>query len=461
MRCAKGMFIGVTVLSTSGCMVGPNYVRPEVSVNESWLQAEDPRVHTDEVDRVEWWTVFEDEVLDALVAEAYAQNLTLRQAAVRVVQAMAERGIAVGELFPQTQEATGSFDRSKFSENPAGPFRYGSTWRVGFDAAWELDVWGRFRRGIESTDAALDASLANYDDVMVSLVAEVAATYVEIRTTQVRIEIAISNAKIQEESLQLAESRFRSRRRPAELDVAQAQVRPGADTGRRSRDCVIQMLQAMYQLNFLLLGTASARSAGTRLGEPGLGMPTARVIRGRRRYSGRPAPTPARHSARRAQGGGAVGADRRGGGGPSAGVLHQWLAGLVVRQHRLAVRVRQLGGEHHARIPLADPQLRAHQEQYPRAGRGVPVGNPRLPERGPRRRAGGRERTGRRSSAAQDQIDVSRARASPPRSGRSSFPRSGTSRDLPPSRACSTRRPSSGTCSGIAGDRRRARWPRA
>ncbi|MHC4970584.1 MAG: TolC family protein, partial [Planctomycetota bacterium] len=160
-------------------MVGPDYVRPDADVNQSWLQTEDPRVKTDQAYEIEWWKTFNDPVLDSLVEEAYAQNLTLRQAAVRVLQAMAERGIAVGQLFPQTQELNGSYGREKLSENPEPPSTYGSSWSVGFDAAWELDVWGKFRRNIESADAGLDASLASYDNVMVSLVAEVAATYVE------------------------------------------------------------------------------------------------------------------------------------------------------------------------------------------------------------------------------------------------------------------------------------------
>ena len=257
-------------LGAGGCMVGPDYVRPDADVNQSWLQTEDPRVKTDQAYEIEWWKTFNDPVLDSLVEEAYAQNLSLRQAAVRVLQAMAERGIAVGQLFPQTQELNGSYGREKLSENPEPSSTYGSSWSVGFDATWELDVWGKFRRSIESADAGLDASLASYDNVMVSLVAEVAATYVELRTLQVRIEIADKNIKIQEESLQLAESRFRAGA-TSELDVAQAtsvleQTRAAVPALR------IQRQQAMYQLN-LLLGTPP-RDLLERLGEPG-GIPTA------------------------------------------------------------------------------------------------------------------------------------------------------------------------------------------
>jgi NodT family efflux transporter outer membrane factor (OMF) lipoprotein len=249
-------------MGLGGCMVGPDYTVPDAQVNDVWI-TEDARVRTDPVERVEWWTVFEDPVLDALVAEATAQNLTLHQAAVRVVQAMAERGIAVGELFPQTQELNGSFDRTKFSENPGGPARYQNNWSVGFDAAWELDVWGKFRRSIESADAVLDASLASYDDVMVSLIAEVAATYVEIRTIQVQMRITRDNVRIQEESLRLAESRYRNGQ-TSELDVMDAtsaleQTRADLPALRSSFE------QATYRLAFLL--GRPPRDMRDRLGE--------------------------------------------------------------------------------------------------------------------------------------------------------------------------------------------------
>jgi NodT family efflux transporter outer membrane factor (OMF) lipoprotein len=247
-------------------MVGPDYVEPETEVNDTWLESRSAYVNTDPIEQVEWWEVFDDPMLDELVEEAYAQNLSLRQAAVRVVQAMAERGIAVGNLFPQSQDLSGGVDRTKFSENPLPPTgRYSSTWDLTFDAAWEIDIWGRFRRNIESFDAALDASLASYDDVMVSLVAEVAATYVDLRTTQVRMEITRDNIRIQEESLRLAESRNRHGQ-TSELDVVDAtsaleQTRAQLPAFR------VQLQQAMYRLNFLL-GTPPEDLIG-RLGSVG------------------------------------------------------------------------------------------------------------------------------------------------------------------------------------------------
>ena len=82
-----------------------------------------------------------------------------------------------------------------------------SHWQVGFDATWELDLWGRFRRNIEATDAELLASVASYDDVLVSLVAEVARNYTELRTLEERLEVAQANDAIQERSFEIADAR--------------------------------------------------------------------------------------------------------------------------------------------------------------------------------------------------------------------------------------------------------------
>jgi outer membrane protein TolC len=209
-------------MAVTGCMVGPEYETPSSEVNESWLES-GPGITNDREVEIEWWRSFDDPVLIGLVEEAYRQNLTLRQAAVRVVQAMAVRGIAFGDLFPQQQELNAVFDRERLSRNPEPPSGYVNEWRVGFDAFWELDVWGKFRRNLESADAELDASLASYDNAMVSLVSEVAVTYVSIRALQVRVAIAEKNVRIQEGNLRLTEARLRAGA-TTELDTAQARA---------------------------------------------------------------------------------------------------------------------------------------------------------------------------------------------------------------------------------------------
>ena len=213
----------VLVMALGGCMmVGPDYVRPEASVNSSWLESS-PTILDEPAEVREWWTSFNDPVLTALVNKAYEQNLTLRAAGLRVIQARAARGISVGEFFPQEQEISADYAKVRISDNNRNnpPFHRFKAAGVSFDAAWELDLWGKFRRNINAADAALLGSIANYDDVLVTLVAEVGQVYVEIRTLQRRIELAKENIRIQKKSLELAESRFRNGA-VTKLDVTEA-----------------------------------------------------------------------------------------------------------------------------------------------------------------------------------------------------------------------------------------------
>jgi NodT family efflux transporter outer membrane factor (OMF) lipoprotein len=130
----------------------------------------------------------------------------------------------VGNLYPQLQQGRGGADYSSISENAPNTLNSDdSFWQynAGFDAAWELDIWGKFRRAVESGVANLETSIANYDDVLVSLTAEVARAYVLFRTFEERLEIARQNVTIQERSLQIAEIRFKAGA-VTELDVVQA-----------------------------------------------------------------------------------------------------------------------------------------------------------------------------------------------------------------------------------------------
>jgi NodT family efflux transporter outer membrane factor (OMF) lipoprotein len=233
--------------------VGPNYGRPTAPVAEHWIESADKRVRSDTGDISQWWTVFDDPVLNGLVQSAYRQNLTLREAGFRVLEARAQRGIAVGELFPQTQFTNGDYARGGVSVNVANgaatPQRWFSQWDYGFGMAWELDFWGRFRRAVESADAELDASIENYDDVLVTLLADVATHYVEIRTLQKRIELARVSVKLFEEILTVPEARFKAdakNRVPYDLakaNLAQAQALvPRLEIARRqaeNRLCIL------------------------------------------------------------------------------------------------------------------------------------------------------------------------------------------------------------------------------
>jgi NodT family efflux transporter outer membrane factor (OMF) lipoprotein len=216
--------ITVAVLGLGGCAVGPDYVRPAADVNPSWL-ATTPALQDEPAEIREWWTAFDDPVLTSLVHEAYEQNLSLRAAGLRVIQARAARGIAVGEFFPQEQEINADYSKNQDSKNDANgvPFQRFQTAGLSFDATWELDFWGKFRRNIDAADAALLASIASYDDVLVTLVAEVGLTYVQTRTSERRIELARVNIGLQRQSLEITESRYRNGK-VSQLDVTEARA---------------------------------------------------------------------------------------------------------------------------------------------------------------------------------------------------------------------------------------------
>jgi NodT family efflux transporter outer membrane factor (OMF) lipoprotein len=159
-----------------------------------------------------------DPLLNGLMNNAYQQNLTLREAGFRVLEARAQYGIAVGEFFPQQQDLTGSYRRS------GRGVLFTNTWSTAFNLAWELDFWGRFRRAIQSADASLDASVFNYDDALVTLLSDVAMNYVQIRTDQERLKLLENTVKIQTDIYNFIDERLKiGFHGVTELDRAQAE----------------------------------------------------------------------------------------------------------------------------------------------------------------------------------------------------------------------------------------------
>ena len=215
--------------------VGPNYCRPPAPVAEGWIdQGTDIRIMPAPAEHRAWWTTFQDPVIDRLVVEAYQQNLSLREAGLRVLQARSQLAISQGNLFPQRQEAFGEYQHVQVSRNLDPPLvpttfppafapgaRAFDFWSTGFNLAWEVDVWGRFRRNIEAANAVVDATVEDYDAILVCLLADTVATYTEIRTLEQRLDYARSNVEIQQGSLDLADARFQ-RGAVSELDVTQA-----------------------------------------------------------------------------------------------------------------------------------------------------------------------------------------------------------------------------------------------
>lgn len=204
------------------CMIGPNYSEPVSDLEATWNEHDASlRKGSNSKLNIAWWTQFNDPTLNQLVESAYSQNLGLRVAGLRILESRAILGISHGNMLPQSQALSGDLYRT--GRGGSGPDRYVNSATFGFDAAWELDFWGKFRRSIESADASLMADIADYDDVLVSLTAEVATTYVNIRTLEERIRLAKQNEKLQKDSLKLVELQFEAGT-VTELDVLQAKT---------------------------------------------------------------------------------------------------------------------------------------------------------------------------------------------------------------------------------------------
>ena len=204
--------------------LGPDFRSPAVP----WLQAWRGGAWRDLADEAkhtarsadEWWRYFDDPVLDQLIAEAQRLNPGVRTAGLRIMEARAQLGIAGSALYPQLQQVDG---QALFVGNRSsnGQGATSGSFGLAFSLAWELDFWGKFKRAIESADAAYFASVAQYDDVQVLVAAQTASLYGSIRTTELRLRIAHENAALQARSLEITERLFRSGN-DAELDVQQA-----------------------------------------------------------------------------------------------------------------------------------------------------------------------------------------------------------------------------------------------
>ncbi|QWF71498.1 efflux transporter outer membrane subunit [Methylomonas paludis] len=215
------------LLLLAGCTVGPDFIKPAAETGEQWQDATDRQLNTASVEDQEWWKTFNDPILNQLIARAYLENLNLRVVGLRVLEARAQLGVAVGNLYPQTQQLTGSLNKIALSHRAAQAayssiFDFTQT-QIGLTASWEIDFWGKFRRAIESAGASMQAAQADYDNALVSLTADVAHAYITIRTLEKRLNIARQNVETQRESLHIAEIRYNGGT-TSERDVEQAKT---------------------------------------------------------------------------------------------------------------------------------------------------------------------------------------------------------------------------------------------
>ena len=267
------------VALSTGCAVGPDFKPPDVQVPAGWAGPPPlPAITPSEKDLTRWWTVFDDKMLASLVEQAVESNLDLKLAEARVRQARAARGVAQSFLGP-TLDATGSYQRSETAISPTTDTggMGGDTVRVttnqyfaGFDAAWELDIFGGVRRSIEAADADLQASMEARRDVLVTLTAEVARNYIDLRAFQQRISLARQNLEAQKHSAKLTRQRFEGGFASG-LDVANAEAQVATTAA------LIPLLEASARQTIYNLSVLLGREPAALVQElaPALAIPTA------------------------------------------------------------------------------------------------------------------------------------------------------------------------------------------
>jgi len=252
-------------LLAAGCTVGPNYRRPETPVPQTWAQ-DSNGLTAEPVNAAQWWTLFDDMQLDSLVDRAVRSNKDLRLAEARIRQARAQRRVTASSGLP-TLNATGSYSRIKRSSAFSSSFGAGTTggtsgffggagsggldlFQTGLDASWEIDVFGGVRRSVEAANANIAASQENLNDVLVTLLGEVATNYFEVRGNQRRIEIARQNIETQRQTVELARGKFKAGL-GSRLEVVQAEALL-ATTESQIPALDTAVKQSIHQLGVLL-----------------------------------------------------------------------------------------------------------------------------------------------------------------------------------------------------------------
>ena len=223
------IMVFLTTFLSSGCApVGPNYRKPEIKTPDAWHEAISREMAKQSGATLQtWWKIFDDPILNDLIENARQSNLNLKIALSGIAASRARLGIVSGRELPDAN-ALGSFTRFKHSDNgpleqlaPPNGFDSQNMFMLGVDALWEVDVFGRIRRQIEAAGAQYQASIEDYRDVLVTLFAEVALAYVEIRSCQRQIQCAEANAATQRKMLELTRARYNSGI-SSKLDMTQA-----------------------------------------------------------------------------------------------------------------------------------------------------------------------------------------------------------------------------------------------
>jgi multidrug efflux system outer membrane protein len=244
---------GLSLVLLFGCMVGPDFQHPQVSVPADWAgpTAESSLLKSvsNYKELAEWWTVFQDPILTSLIERAAASNLDLKLAEARIREARAAKRVAAGGLGP-TLDASGAYQRSRSSGENRTNADTGNQYQTGFDAGWEIDLFGGQRRSLEAADADLQAAVETHRDVLVTLTAEVARDFINLRAFQQQITITRQNLAAQEHSALLTRQRFEGGF-VSGLDVANAEAQ-AATTAAQIPLLESSVQQAIHSLSILL-----------------------------------------------------------------------------------------------------------------------------------------------------------------------------------------------------------------
>src|SRR5262250_215863 len=260
--------LGVTLIGfflfAAGCAVGPNYQNPDLPVPSTWIEAQQKGVQVRPTELTRWWTSFNDPLLDSLIERAVQSNLDLRIAEARIREARGTRVLAAAGFWPTVNVSSGySWNRASAnaigspSQNggavsvaPSGARLEQNFYQTGFDASWEIDVFGGVRRSVEAADATLQATVEDRRDVLVTLLGEVARNYIDLRGFQRRLAVARDNLKTQQDTLELTQVRFKAGL-ASDLDVAQQEAQLNT-TASQIPTLESSLKQAAYALDVLL-----------------------------------------------------------------------------------------------------------------------------------------------------------------------------------------------------------------
>ena len=218
---AKPLIVALCLIGVPGCStwsVGPDFERPDMqNMPQKWNAGDPQHPLVGNVSLDTWWQSFNDPALNQLLTRARLSSPTIEAALLKIVQYRAQYAIAIGSFFPQTQELTGTYSsehpsrRSADAPQPGEPSQPGTIQQLnlGFQATWEIDIWGKYRRNAEAAKAALQGAHAGYELALVTLSADVAQQYFSYRMTEKQLEIARRNSLAQKESVRLTEAMLR------------------------------------------------------------------------------------------------------------------------------------------------------------------------------------------------------------------------------------------------------------